>query len=105
MRYGFDSEAHTVTLGLLQAVQAFGGRLPELICGFDRGDIPSPVRYPTSCSPQAWSSAAVFELLRTTLLRFDPSVQDNELWLSPSLPPQIGDLTIENLPFADARAR
>lgn len=103
MRYGFVSEAHTLTLGLLQAAQTFGGRLPELICGFDRGDIPSPVRYPTSCAPQAWSSAAVFQLLRTTLLRFDPSVQDNELWLSPRLPPQIGNLTIENLPFAGAR--
>jgi glycogen debranching enzyme len=103
MRYGFVSEAHTVTLGLLQAAQSFGGRLPELICGFDRGDIPSPVRYPTSCAPQAWSSAAVFELLRATLLRFDPSVQDGELRLSPSLPPQIGDLTIENLPFAGTR--
>ncbi len=103
MRYGFVPEAHAVTLGLLQAAQSFGGRLPELICGFDRGDIPSPIRYPTSCAPQAWSSAAVFELLRATLLRFDPSVQDNELWLSPSLPPQVGDLTIENLPFAGTR--
>ncbi len=103
MRYGFVSDAHTVTLGLLQAGQAFGGRLPELICGFDRSDIPTPIRYPTSCAPQAWSSAAVFELLRATLLRFDPSVHDGELRLSPSLPPQIGGLTIENLPFAGAR--
>jgi glycogen debranching enzyme len=90
MRYGFVSEAHTVTLGLLQAAQSFGGRLPELICGFDRDDIPSPVRYPTSCAPQAWSFAAVFELLRVTLLRFDPSVPDGELRIAPSLPPQIG---------------
>ncbi len=103
MRYGFVSEAHAVTLGLLQAAQAFGGRLPELICGFDRGDISSPIRYPTSCAPQAWSSAAAFELLRATFLRFDPSVGDGELWLSPSLPPQVRDLTIENLPFANAR--
>lgn len=103
MRYGFVREAHTVTVGLLQAAQSFGGRLPELICGFDRGDIPSPVRYPTSCAPQAWSSAAVFELLRTTLLRFDPVVQDGELWLSPTLPPLIGRLAIENLPFAGSR--
>jgi glycogen debranching enzyme len=103
MRYGVVSEAHTVTLGLLQAAQSFGGRLPELICGFDRDDIPSPVRYPTSCAPQAWSSAAVFELLRVTLLRFDPSVPDGELRIAPSLPPQIGNLKIENLPFAGTR--
>ena len=103
MRYGFVSEAQTVTLGLLQAAQSFGGRLPELICGFDRDDIPSPVRYPTSCAPQAWSSAAVFELLRVTLLRFDPSVPDGELRIAPSLPPQIGKLKIENLPFAGTR--
>lgn len=103
MRYGFVAEAHALTLGLLQAAQAFGGRPPELICGFDRDNVPSPVRYPTSCAPQAWSSASVFWLLQTTLLRLDPSIQDGELWIAPSIPPEIGSLSISNLPFAGYR--
>src|SRR5690606_6329422 len=55
-RYGFREQAERVLTGLLDAVDAFGGRLPELFCGFDRGEIPVPVPYPTSCSPQAWAA-------------------------------------------------
>ena len=36
MRYGFVAEAQRVATGLLDAADAFGGRLPELFCGFDR---------------------------------------------------------------------
>ena len=50
----------------------FGGRLPELFCGFDRSDYAAPVPYPTSCSPQAWAAASPVLLLRT-LLRLDPA--------------------------------
>jgi glycogen debranching enzyme len=38
-------------------------RLPELFCGFDKGNSLEPVRYPVSCSPQAWSAASVFMML------------------------------------------
>ena len=56
-----------------RAASAFDGRLPELMCGFDRAEYPRPVPYPTSCSPQAWASASPVQLLRS-LLRFDPWV-------------------------------
>ena len=32
--------------GLLDALEAFGGRLPELFCGFARSDKPAPVTLP-----------------------------------------------------------
>lgn len=52
--------AERLAVGLLNAAAAFGGRLPELYRGFPRSEFASPVPYPTSCSPQAWASAARF---------------------------------------------
>lgn len=66
-RYGYREQAERVLAGLLDATDAFGGRLPELFCGFDRTDIPVPVPYPTSCSPQAWAAGVPFELLRIAI--------------------------------------
>ena len=66
-RYGFRDEAARVLSGLLDAADAFGGRLPELFCGFDRDEVPVPVPYPTSCSPQAWAAGVPYELLRTAI--------------------------------------
>jgi glycogen debranching enzyme len=103
MRYGFAKEAHAITLGLLTAAEVFGGRLPELLCGFDRSDFALPVRYPTSCSPQAWSSAAPLWLLGTTLLGLDPTASDKEIRLAPNIPQEFGSITVENLPVADTR--
>jgi glycogen debranching enzyme len=62
-RYGFRAEAMTVLDGLLDAAEVFGGRLPELFCGFGRDEMPVPVAYPTSCSPQAWAAAVPFAML------------------------------------------
>ena len=102
MRYGFVNEAQQVFAGILEAAEWFGGRLPELFCGFDRAEFPEPVSYPTSCSPQAWASAAPFHLLRT-LLRFDPSVPAGKLWCDPAIPARFLPLHIESLHVAGAR--
>jgi glycogen debranching enzyme len=102
MRYGFVEQAQQVFAGILEAAEAFGGRLPELFCGFDRAEFPEPVGYPTSCSPQAWASAAPFHLLRT-LLRFDPSVPSGKLWCDPAIPAKFLPLRIDSLHVAGAR--
>jgi glycogen debranching enzyme len=102
MRYGFVREAQQVAMGILEAAELFGGRLPELFCGFDRAEFAEPVPYPTSCSPQAWASAAPFHLLRT-LLRFDPSVPTGMLWCDPAVPERFLPLHIESLHVAGAR--
>jgi glycogen debranching enzyme len=102
MRYGFVREAQQVSMGILEAAEWFGGRLPELFCGFDRTEFGEPVHYPTSCSPQAWASAAPFHLLRT-LLRFDPSVPAGKLWCDPAVPARFLPLHIESLHVAGAR--
>ena len=102
MRYGFVEEAQRIAMGLLEAAAAFGGRLPELFCGFDRSEFPLPVGYPTSCSPQAWAAATPFSLLRT-LLRMEPWVPRGKLWLAPELPAELGDLRVDNIPLRGAR--
>jgi glycogen debranching enzyme len=102
MRYGFVEHAQRITEGLVEASAFFGGRLPELFCGFDRTDFEAPIPYPTSCSPQAWAAASPLLLLRS-LLRFDPAVPDGRLWLAPRLPVALGDLRIERLPVAGTR--
>jgi len=102
-RYGFPKQAEAVTVGLFEAAQAFGGRLPELFCGFDRQTFPIPVPYPASCSPQAWASASPFWLLRTTLLGLEPCIPDGVVSCSPTIPESFGTLSVENLFLAGVR--
>jgi glycogen debranching enzyme len=102
MRYGFVEHAQRIANGLIEASAHFGGRLPELFCGFDRTEFETPIPYPTSCSPQAWAAASPLLLLRT-LLRFDPAVPDSLVRLAPQLPADWGDLTLERLAVAGTR--
>jgi glycogen debranching enzyme len=72
--YGFDTEALKVANGLLEASEAWNGRLPELFCGLDRADVETPIPFPTSCSPQAWAAATPFLLMRI-MLGLEPSIE------------------------------
>lgn len=102
MRYGFVEEAQRVAAGLFDAAIRFGGRLPELFCGFDRGEYDLPVPYPTSCSPQAWASASPIQLMRL-LLRLDPCLPAGDLWLDPVIPADFGSFRAENLLVGTSR--
>jgi glycogen debranching enzyme len=100
MRYGFVEAASTIIDALLDAATVNGDRLPELYAGLDRADLPVPVAYPTSCSPQAWSSAAPLLMLRT-LLRLEPDIDAGRFVVSPVVGQQcLGDVEIV---FAGAR--
>ena len=57
-RYAYVEEARRVIGAQLQVAEAYGGRLPEELAGFDRGHPRTPAAYPTSCSPQAWAAAS-----------------------------------------------
>ena len=102
MRYGYVAEAQRIVLGLLDASEQMGSRLPELFCGFDRQEFNAPVTYPTSCSPQAWSAAAPLYLLRT-LLRFDPWVPFGKVWCDPAVPEGFLPLRIDRLDLAGSK--
>ena len=101
MRYGFIDEAQRIAYGLFEAADHFGGRLPELFCGLDRARYPKPVPYPAACSPQAWAAAAPIHLIRM-LMRFDPAVPWNELWLAPELP-RVSDSSVWTMSRLPAR--
>jgi glycogen debranching enzyme len=96
MRYGYVAEAQQIASGLLDAAAHFDGRLPELICGFDRADYGIPVAYPASCSPQAWASATPVHLVRT-LLRLQPDIPDGNVWIAPVWPQRFGAMTMHHL--------
>jgi glycogen debranching enzyme len=83
MRYGFVEHAHRITDALLDVSTHHGGRLPELLAGTDRAAVGVPVSYPTSCMPQAWAAATPLLLLRS-LLRLDPWMGWDQVWISPA---------------------
>ncbi|MFI6168152.1 glycogen debranching N-terminal domain-containing protein [Nocardia sp. NPDC051052] len=88
--------ATRLATGLLDAATAFDGRLPELYCGFPRARFPTPVPYPTSCSPQAWASAAPLLLVRA-FLGLDPDVPNRTITVRPLVPPEWGRITLSAL--------
>jgi glycogen debranching enzyme len=86
-RYGLTDGFLTLATGLFEgALHWYGLRMPELFCGFARVPGCGPTRYPSACSPQAWSSGVVFHLL-AGLLGFEADARENRLTLSePVLP-------------------
>jgi glycogen debranching enzyme len=108
MRYahipGAVTLAHRLASGLLDAATAFGGRLPELFCGFDRAEFSPPVPYPTSCSPQAWASAAPLLILRA-FLGLEPDVPGTAVTLRPDLPEDWGEVTLDAMRLGEATVK
>jgi glycogen debranching enzyme len=94
-RYGFKEEAARIASGILDAAVVFEGRLPEAFGGYDRDLTKYPVKYPTACSPQAWSTGAPLLLLRT-MLGLEP--MGDHLIVDPSLPMSIGHLELLDIP-------
>ena len=94
-RYGFKEEAARVAMGILEAAELFGGRLPEAFGGYPRTMTKYPVQYPTACSPQAWSTGAPLLFLRT-MLGLEPT--GDHLVVDPALPVDIGRLELLDIP-------
>ncbi|MEW6153294.1 MAG: glycogen debranching N-terminal domain-containing protein [Actinomycetota bacterium] len=102
MRYGFVEEAHRVIGGIIDAAVHQGHRLPELFGGTSRRDLPFPVSYPSSCSPQAWAAASPLLCLRT-VLRLDPWMPHHKVWMAPALPSWMNRLRIDRVPLGGRR--
>ena len=72
-------------------------RPPELFCGFDRQGYQPPIAYPVACSPQAWATGSIFQLLQL-MLNPIPNAKEKRLTINrPSLPDELETLTIHNL--------
>ncbi|MER5447219.1 glycogen debranching N-terminal domain-containing protein [Streptomyces sp. NPDC002764] len=62
-RYGLHDEARTVAHGLVDAANATGHRLPEVIAGYGRDAHAEPVPYPHACVRESRAAAAPLALL------------------------------------------
>ncbi len=94
-RYGFKDEAALIAAGILEATEFFEGRLPEAFAGYPRTMTKYPVRYPTACSPQAWSSGAPLQLI-TAMLGLEP--HGDHLVVDAALPSTIGRIELLDIP-------
>jgi glycogen debranching enzyme len=97
------------SLGLIdQALEIFEGlfdmtslqpyqRPPELFCGYERNGDNAPVQYPVACTPQAWATGSIFQLLHT-MVNLVPDAPNNCLRIiDPALPESINRLSLHNL--------
>jgi glycogen debranching enzyme len=103
-RYGFGREAATIGLALLDAADDQDGRLPELFTGLAQNDVPRPVAYPTSCSPQAWASASPLLVLRS-LLRLEPDAASGSVTIDPVSLTGVRELVLDGVPVGNHRLR
>jgi glycogen debranching enzyme len=72
-------------------------RPPELFCGYERDGDSLPVQYPVACSPQAWASGSIFQLI-ATMINLVPNAPGNQVHIiDPALIESIGTLSIQNL--------
>ncbi|MGQ9869391.1 amylo-alpha-1,6-glucosidase [Leptodesmis sp.] len=72
-------------------------RPPELFCGFERTDDSDPVQYPVACTPQAWATGSIFQLLHM-MVNLVPDAPSNTLRIiDPTLPASISSLSLHNL--------
>jgi glycogen debranching enzyme len=72
-------------------------RPPELFCGYERTPDNAPVKYPVACSPQAWATGSIFQLLQM-MVNLVPDARNNCLRIiDPALPESINSLSLHNL--------
>lgn len=72
-------------------------RPPELFCGYAHDGFNSPVQYPVACSPQAWATGTIFQLIMI-MVNFVPDAHKNQLRIiDPCLLNSINNLSIQNL--------
>jgi glycogen debranching enzyme len=101
-RYGHHREASLIRSGLLDTAAALGGRLPELFAGFSRSDLPAPVPYPASCSPQAWAAASSLLVVRS-MLGLEPDVPNGIVRVRHGLGEEAAGLRADGVAIGDNR--
>jgi glycogen debranching enzyme len=95
--YGFHTEAARVAHDVSVAAGHFLlNQLPELYTAPERSESNFPVQYLGANVPQAWAAGSVF-MLTQALLGFMPDAPRNKLYVDPSLPMWLPDLTVRDL--------
>src|SRR5215468_4796405 len=95
--YGFGAEAARVAHDVSVAASHFQlNQLPELYTAPERTETNFPVQYLGANVPQAWAAGSVF-MLTQALLGFLPDAPRDKLYVDPSLPAWLPDLTVHDL--------
>ncbi|HEY3912521.1 MAG TPA: glycogen debranching N-terminal domain-containing protein [Stellaceae bacterium] len=96
-QYGLVAEATQVARAVIEAGSFFAlYQMPELYAGIERDQVNFPVQYPDANVPQAWAAGSVFSMLQA-LLGFDPDAPRGKLYVDPSLPDWLPELTLKDL--------
>jgi glycogen debranching enzyme len=95
--YGFGAEVARIAHDISLAASHFLlNQLPELYTAFEREESTFPVQYIGANVPQAWAAGSAF-MLTQALLGFLPDAPRNKLYVDPSLPEWLPDLTVQDL--------
>jgi len=102
--YGMNAQFVTLATAIFESVLQFDDlRMPELFCGFPRVAGHAPTRYPVACSPQAWASGVVFQLIGA-MLGLRPDAADNQITLArPTLPGWLTWIDVRGLRVSKSR--
>jgi glycogen debranching enzyme len=96
-RYGFHQEALKIARAITRAASFFArDQLPELYAGTERQDNSFPVQYLGANVPQGWAAGAIFSLLQA-IVGFQPDAPKGMLYVDPTLPDWMPQLTIRDL--------
>jgi glycogen debranching enzyme len=96
-RYGFSAEAARIARDISEAGSHFLlNQLPELYTTIKRDETSFPVQYLGANIPQAWAAGSVFQLMQA-ILGFRPDAPRGKLYVDPSLPEWLPDLTVLDL--------
>jgi glycogen debranching enzyme len=102
-RYGFTREAARVIRQVSAAGSYFDShQLPELYSGTQRTATNFPVQYLGANVPQAWAAGSVFAFIQA-ILGFQPDAPNAMLYLDPSLPDWLAELTVRDLRVGSQR--
>jgi glycogen debranching enzyme len=94
---GFKAEAARIAHDISLAASHFLlNQLPELYTAFERDETTFPVQYIGANVPQAWAAGSAF-MLTQAMLGFLPDAPRNKLYVDPSLPAWLPDLTVQDL--------
>lgn len=103
-RYGLDGHVDRLVRAMLEAAAGLPGlRLPELIGGQSRDEVPFPVAYPQANCPQAWSASATLQLAQIMLGMYPFAPMRLLALVRPRLPAGIDEVVVRNLRVGDAR--
>lgn len=97
-RYGLDDHLDQLLDGMFAAIAHCRGlRLPEALTGHDRRVLPTPLPYPGSQSPQAWSASATVQFLQVMLGLYPFSPAGVLGLVRPHLPAWLPSVTLRGL--------